>query len=129
LLGAFAAAVAPMLAASGRSMPAVVYSQSQRWGSAVPSPRGWAGQPTESMGVRYQAQIPPLLGPTAPADAAADFVAADEQRLYYCGDFCSSRAPGFEAAALSALDAAAHIIGELCPPGAGEGALLQQGQE
>jgi predicted NAD/FAD-dependent oxidoreductase len=41
------------------------------------------------------------------------FVAADEQRLYYAGDFCSRRAPGFEAAALSAADAAAHVVREL----------------
>eukprot|EP01046_Picozoa_sp_COSAG06_P015647 COSAG06_NODE_1009_length_11087_cov_48.043866_12_plen_396_part_01 len=48
LTAAFAAAVAPML--SGRAMPEVVYSQAQRWGSAVPAPRGWEGEPMESMG-------------------------------------------------------------------------------
>ena len=115
-------------------MPDVLYSQSQRWGSAVPSPHAsvWKGRPISSMGVVYQADIPPLLDPlplpdpsspvvavataSAAAAPAADFVAADDQRLYYCGDFCSSsRAPGFEAAALSALDAATHIIQELCP--------------
>ena len=63
--------------------------------------------------------LPNKSGEIPAPGPAADFVAADEQRLYYCGDFCSGRAPGFEAAALSALDAAAHIIGELCPPGAG----------
>ena len=101
---AFAAAVAPMLAAAGRTMPAVIYSQAQRWGSAMPAPRGWEGTPVQVMGATYQSEVPPLL-PAAAEDAAsaerADFVADDGQRLYYAGDFCSSRAPGFEAAALS----------------------------
>ena len=76
-------AVAPMML-SGRAMPEVVYSQAQRWGSAVPAPRGWEGEPMESMGVAYQAAIPPLL-PTVPAAAAAaaspnneDLVTADD---------------------------------------------------
>ena len=39
--------------------------------------------------------------------------ASTTQRLYYAGDFCSRRAPGFEAAALSAADAAAHVVCQL----------------
>ena len=116
LVAAFAAAVAPMLAAAGRTMPAVIYSQAQRWGSAMPAPRGWEGTPVQVMGVTYQSEVPPLL-PAAAEDAAsaerADFVADDGQRLYFAGDFCSSRAPGFEAAALSGFDAAEHIVRQL----------------
>ena len=112
LLAAFAEAVAPMLEAAGRTMPSVAYSQAQRWGSAMPSAPSWEGAPVELMGVTYQAAIPPLMRPRPPGDEA-DFVAADEQRLYYAGDFCSRRAPGFEAAALSAADAAAHVVREL----------------
>ena len=115
LAAAFAAAVAPMLAAAGRAMPAAVYSQAQRWGSAVPAPHSWEGRPMESMGVSYNAAIPPLLPTRSPGAAASDFVAADEQRLFYAGDFCSGRAPGFEAAALSGADAAAHVADLLCP--------------
>ena len=112
LLAAFAEAVAPMLEAAGRAMPSVVYSQAQRWGSAMPSAPSWEGAPVELMGVTYQAAIPLLMRPRPPGDEA-DFVASDEQRLYYAGDFCSRRAPGFEAAALSAVDAAAHVISQL----------------
>eukprot|EP00937_MAST-01D_sp_MAST-1D-sp2_P007238 g7238.t1 len=114
LAAAFAQAVGPMLAAAGQAMPATVFLQAQRWGSAVPAPRAWAGRPVQSMGVTYHAAIPPLLpaprAPGASSSGGRDFVAADEQRLFYAGDFCSGRAPGFEAAALSGADAATHII-------------------
>jgi len=115
LTAAFAEAVAPLLEAAGRPMPAVVYSQAQRWGSAMPAPHSWEGQPVEIMGVTYQSAIPPLLRPRPPG-AEADFVAADEQRLYYAGDFCSRRAPGLEAAALSAVDCATHVVSQLGSP-------------
>ena len=52
--------------------------------------------------------MPPLL-PTGGARGDVDFVALDERRIYYAGDFCSRRAPGFEAAALSGVDVAAHM--------------------
>ena len=47
-----------------------------------------------------------------------DFVAVDERRIFYAGDFCSRRPPGFEASALSGVDVAAHIRQLLCtvPP-------------
>ena len=109
---AFAEAVAPMLEAAGRPMPAVTYSQAQRWGSAMPSSPSWEGTPVELMGVTYQSAIPPLMRPRPPGDEL-DFISSDEQRLYYAGDYCSRRAPGFEAAALSAADAAAHIVSQL----------------
>ena len=52
--------------------------------------------------------------PTAPPTARArDFAAVDELKVYYAGDFCSSCNPGFEAAALSGLEAAEHICSVL----------------
>lgn len=54
---------------------------------------------------------PPLVfpRPQGPGVRARDFVALDEMHVYYAGDFCSSRAPGFEAAALSGIDVAVHM--------------------
>lgn len=54
----------------------------------------------------------PLMPPMQPlpaaqaADAslAPDFISDDALKLYYAGDFCSHRAPGVEAAALSAVE-------------------------
>ena len=45
----------------------------------------------------------------AGAEEARDYLADDGRGLYYAGDFCSRRNPGFEAAALSAMDAAEAI--------------------
>jgi len=42
--------------------------------------------------------------------SARDFLADDERRIFYASDYVSSRLPGFEASALSALDAARHIV-------------------
>ena len=56
--------------------------------------------------------MPPLVYPRPtelPAARPRDFAAVDELRVYYAGDYCSSRNPGFEAAALSGRDAARHI--------------------
>ena len=39
----------------------------------------------------------------------ADYAADEGERLFYAGDFTSRRAPGFEAAALSGLDAASAL--------------------
>ena len=39
-----------------------------------------------------------------------DFLADETLGLYYAGDFCSKRNPGFEAAALSGLDVAEHML-------------------
>ena len=129
LLAAFEAAISPYLLAAGMQMPRARYLQAQRWGSALPAPSGAGGRDVngysaattvEVLGTRYEGAMPPLLAPTVRAEgvgavgAEADFVAVDEQRIYYAGDFCSRRPPGFEAAALSGTDAAAHIRSVLC---------------
>ena len=38
-----------------------------------------------------------------------DYLYDDELGLYYCGDFCSKRVAGVQAAVMSGLDAADHI--------------------
>ena len=38
-----------------------------------------------------------------------DYLYDDELGLYYCGDFCSKRVAGVQAAVLSGIDAADHI--------------------
>ena len=113
LLAAFAAAVAP--SRGGAELPRAVYLQGQRWGSAMPAPAGVGGRDTlgrgdttsQVLGGEYESAVPPLLF-EAPA-GSDEFVADDGRRLYYAGDYCSRRNPGFEAAALSGLAAAQHI--------------------
>lgn len=115
-------------------MPKVLYLQGQRWGSALPAPAAVYGRdangggPTTATvcGVRYERETLPLLykRPSSSSTASSsssggssvvvarrdDYLADDEMGLYYAGDFCSSRCPGFEAAALSAIDVAEHIL-------------------
>ena len=69
--------------------------------------------------VTYEAATPPLVfeRPAVAERERADFLADDELRLYYAGDFCSKRAPGFEAAALSGVDVAEHIRERLASGG------------
>jgi hypothetical protein len=109
----------------------VVYMQGQRWGSALPAPasafgRDYAGRcasTVQVLGVSFDGGASPALvydRPNAAAgqgdhgaqthDATRDFVADDALGLYYAGDFCSCRNPGFEAAALSGASAADHIV-------------------
>jgi hypothetical protein len=101
----------------------VVYMQGQRWGSAIPAPASIAGRDctgrcastVEVLGVSYDGGGLPELVYDRPAaapanDSAQDFVADDALGLYYAGDFCSRRNPGFEAAALSGADVADHIV-------------------
>ena len=59
-------------------------------------------QPDESAAVHLPARAPAAAG-------AADYAADEGERLFYAGDFTSRRAPGFEAAALSGLDAASAL--------------------
>jgi heat shock protein HslJ len=101
----------------------VVYMQGQRWGSAVPAPASVSGRDgngvssstVKVLGVDYDGgPLPPLVYDRADAaagqkEAARDFVADDALGLYFAGDFCSSRNPGFEAAVLSSAAAAEHI--------------------
>ena len=69
------------------------------------------------LGVTYESATPPLvydrpsatIATTVAEDEDRDFIADDKLRIYYAGDYCSRRPPGFEAACLSGLDAAQHI--------------------
>ena len=85
---------------------------------------GESGSTVWLMDVDYESETPPLLypRPDAGVDGGAlgdesgadiDYLADDDLRLYYAGDFCSKRPPGFEAAALSGLDVAEHILANL----------------
>ena len=104
--------------------PKLLYLQGQRWGSALPAcaahhgrDRSGAGPTTSTVcGVRYEQELLPLVydRPDAAGDET-DFIADDARGLYYAGDFCSHRCPGFETAALSALDAAEHISERFTP--------------
>ena len=38
-----------------------------------------------------------------------DYLYDDELGLYYCGDFCSKRVAGMQAAAMSGIDVADHV--------------------
>jgi hypothetical protein len=106
-------------------LPSVLYLQGQRWGSALPAPclvggrdaLGRGPRVTRLMDVEYDAATPPLVYERPSGgdgeDGTRDFLCADDQQLYYAGDFTSRRAPGFEAAALSGLAAAEHIAARL----------------
>ena len=117
LLRAFTDAVAHLRPAEA-PLPRVVYLQGQRWGSALPAPTDVGGRDATGRGagtvrvldVAYERSTPPLTFDRAPAAAgAADYAADEGERLFYAGDFTSRRAPGFEAAALSGLDAASAL--------------------
>ena len=137
LLEAFTQAVAPLRPAPPapcepatglpQAMPQAIYMQGQRWGSAMPAPAGVGnrdalghartgpvpGPVTRLMGVAYDSSTPDLVyakpSPELSGRTGPDFLCDDALGLYYAGDFCSGRAPGFEAAVLSALDAADHM--------------------
>ena len=118
LWDAFGEAVEPWLKEAGRTMPGVEYLQAQRWGSALPAPanrggrdiNGYSAETTvEVCGGRYEEGMPPVSGEHDDESGGSDYVALDSCRIAYAGDFCSRRAPGFEAAALSGLDAATHM--------------------
>jgi hypothetical protein len=122
----------PDLEASAHPTAAkVLYMQGQRWGSALPAPAstadrdrtGRCANTVEVLGVSYDGAASPALVYDCPIAAAGkedshtlatdsnrDIVADDALGLYYAGDFCSCRNPGFEAAALSGAAAADHIV-------------------
>ena len=117
LLRAFTDAVAHLRPAEA-PLPRVVYLQGQRWGSALPAPTDVGGRDATGNGdgtvrvldVAYERSTPPLTFDRAPTAAgAADYAADEGEFLFYAGDFTSRRAPGFEAAALSGLDAASAL--------------------
>ena len=118
LLKAFMDAVTSLRPDPSPEFPTAVYLQGQRWGSALPAPAGIGGrdgfgrgaEATTEMGVTYDMSTPPLVyarpDPMESGRSAEDYLADAPLGLYYAGDFCSGRAPGFEAAALSGNDAA-----------------------
>ena len=92
--------------------PRAVYMQAQRWGSGLPVAEELCDEIHDVLGDRFVSKLNrPLVHETV--DHGKDFVADDDLQLYYAGDFCSNRCPGFEAAALSGFHAAAHIKDEL----------------
>ncbi len=130
LYRSFARAVAPLLPPDAAPLPdAPAYLQAQRWGSAFPAPAAVEGRDamgrgptsTEVLGVKYESAVPPLVYERPAVDPAtgamhdADFLADDERGIYYAGDYCSRRPPGFEAACLSGLAAGEYIAGLLRP--------------
>jgi len=107
--------------------PPILYLQGQRWGSAIPgsldargeggAAEGEADAVTDIAGTRYQRSVPDL-SPRPDAlsgpGRGQDFLADDDLGLYYAGDFVSTtRAPGVEAAVLSAEDCARHVAATL----------------
>jgi predicted NAD/FAD-dependent oxidoreductase len=114
LFAAFLRTIEPHL--KGSALPEAVYLQAQRWGSGLPAPDSIAGDIQEICGTRYAGKLKSsLVYPPDSQQKAADYVFDDEIRLYYAGDFCSYRNPGFEAAALSGLDVAKHIVASTLP--------------
>ncbi len=94
--------------------PRTVYLQTQRWGSGLPiDPERVAPEHVDEIcGTQYASKVKGSLVYSPPQSALRpqNFVADDTIGLYYAGDFCSHLNPGFEAAALSGLDLAAHIL-------------------
>jgi predicted NAD/FAD-dependent oxidoreductase len=115
LFSAFMNAVKPSLEAAGQALPEAVYLQAQRWGSGLPAPHSVLEEDVRTVcGVRYATKVPSLVYPRPTSSVpTSDFLADDEEGLYYAGDFCSHRCPGFESAALSGLDVAHHMIERL----------------
>jgi hypothetical protein len=62
-----------------------------------------------SQGVASQGAAAKDAGNEPAGARGQDFAADDALRLYYCGDFVSTRPPGFEAAALSGAACADYI--------------------
>jgi hypothetical protein len=93
-------------------LPRAIFLQAQRWGSGLPVPDALVATSKEIVGTRYCSELKSsLVFDHADANAihSKDFVADDQLQLYYAGDFCSTRNPGFEAAALSGFHVAAHL--------------------
>jgi hypothetical protein len=126
ILAKYGDAKHPGCLAGNRLFPTPTFLQGQRWGSAFPAPAYTGGRdrngkgPTSKlmMDVQYETGVPRLRATAAAAAAAAadvehdgrDYIADDEQRIYYVGDFCSRHTPGVEAAVLSAMDAVQHLL-------------------
>ena len=108
LFDAFLASIKPHL--SNQEMPRALYLQAQRWGSGLPVPYSRIDKAEEILGTKYCTELKSSLVFSTPERQGQDFIADDDHRLYYAGDFCSYHNPGFEASALSGLSVAQHII-------------------
>ena len=102
----------------GGGLPPVLYLGGQRWGSAFPAPKNSEGRNGDGKGagtvsvcgVDYDASSSmALIGEEGGAGEGDDFVDGGDLDLFYCGDFASGRAPGVEAAALSAVHCAEAV--------------------
>jgi hypothetical protein len=78
-------------------------------GSDGVASQGVASQGVASQGVASQGAAAKDAGNEPAGAGGRDFAADDALRLYYCGDFVSTRPPGFEAAALSGAACADYI--------------------
>ena len=107
LFDAFLAAIKPYL--SDSEPPKAIYLQAQRWGSGLPVPALLVDEEEEILGTRYCSKLKSSLVFGSHEDAT-DCLADDQLRLYYAGDFCSGRNPGFEAAALSGIHVAKQLV-------------------
>jgi predicted NAD/FAD-dependent oxidoreductase len=110
LFNAFLDAVNQYLPPS-TSLPKAIFLQGQRWGSGLPIPEDLVGRFDEILGTKYCSELKSsLVFERSFASASKDYIADDLLQLYYAGDFCSFRNPGFEAAALSGVHVANHIV-------------------
>ena len=108
LFRAFLEAIQQYLPA-GTRLPSAVFLQAQRWGSGLPVPDFLVSSSEVIVGTKYCSELKSSLIFNARDEISLDFVADDQLRLYYAGDFCSNNNPGFESAALSGVHVAQHL--------------------
>ena len=94
---------------SDKRLPAAIFLQAQRWGSGFPVPDVLVSASVDIVGTKYCSELKSSLVFNTRDEISLDFVADDQLQLYYAGDFCSNRNPGFESAALSGFHVAQHI--------------------
>jgi predicted NAD/FAD-dependent oxidoreductase len=111
LFDAFLEAIKPHLSDTDVT-PKPIYLQAQRWGSGLPVPEFLVEEAHEIVGSRYCSKLKSsLVYPTPETEGGSrDYIVNDELSLYYAGDFCSHRNPGFESSALSGVNVARHIV-------------------
>lgn len=93
------------------SLPEIIYTDAQRWGSALPCHRHLdEDSPTRQIlsGVPYDSGSS-TLAPTKCEKDGDTFLKDDELMLYQAGDMMSSYTPGFESAVISGIDVARHV--------------------
>jgi predicted NAD/FAD-dependent oxidoreductase len=103
----------------GFALPSATFLTAQRWGSAMPAPANYAGGTVDVCGDTYAtAHTLDLVLPEEGAGGGAgggeesgdDFVDGGDLNMHFAGDFCSTKPPGVEAAALSGYHAAERIV-------------------